>query len=331
MSATSYLSSLLTQTSSKYNNLRRALTSSETDGDTEDDSHISRVLRAYYTEKGRPFPEWLPPDPKAPPPPPVVVAPQYGAPNPYGQQPPAGPGAGGGRWNRGGAGGIGDLWGDSPRGGGGAASAPPESLRAGGSGGGRFSAHHPEQQPARAASQRLGDLYGDAPLGRARSTGATATTGRWGAQPQQQQAAPQQPPAGSATKGKDMLKAKLWGSRVDSPPQLQQPHAPPQNVGGGRDYAPAGRAPNPYEERGQGGGGGYGYRAQEGPYADQSGGYGSGATGGGGGSGSRWGGSGDSGGGGARGYGANPYATGSGSSRQPAGGRMGLPSGPRPR
>lgn len=37
--------------------------SNEEDGDTEDDSHITRVLRAYYTEKGRPFPPWLPPDP----------------------------------------------------------------------------------------------------------------------------------------------------------------------------------------------------------------------------------------------------------------------------
>lgn len=62
----SYLSNILTNTTSKYNTLRQNLTSSETDGDTEDDSHISRVLRAYYTEKGRQFPQWLPPDPKRP-------------------------------------------------------------------------------------------------------------------------------------------------------------------------------------------------------------------------------------------------------------------------
>lgn len=60
----SYLSNILTNTTSKYNTLRQNLTSSETDGDTEDDSHISRVLRAYYTEKGRQFPQWLPPDPR---------------------------------------------------------------------------------------------------------------------------------------------------------------------------------------------------------------------------------------------------------------------------
>lgn len=59
----SYLSNLLTHTTSKYNTLRRTLLSSEDDGDTEDDTHICRVLRAYYTEKGRPYPQWLPPDP----------------------------------------------------------------------------------------------------------------------------------------------------------------------------------------------------------------------------------------------------------------------------
>lgn len=60
----SYLSNILTNTTSKYNTLRQNLTSSEADGDTDDDSHISRVLRAYYTEKGRQFPQWLPPDPR---------------------------------------------------------------------------------------------------------------------------------------------------------------------------------------------------------------------------------------------------------------------------
>jgi len=59
----SYLSNLLTHTTSRYNTLRRTLLSSEEDGDTEDDTHICRVLRAYYTEKGRSYPQWLPPDP----------------------------------------------------------------------------------------------------------------------------------------------------------------------------------------------------------------------------------------------------------------------------
>ncbi|KAF2478726.1 Sec1-binding region of Mso1-domain-containing protein [Neohortaea acidophila] len=59
----SYLGNLLTQTTTHYKQIRRTLLSNEEDGDTEDDSHITRVLRAYYTEKGRPFPPWLPPDP----------------------------------------------------------------------------------------------------------------------------------------------------------------------------------------------------------------------------------------------------------------------------
>lgn len=59
----SYLSNLLTHTTSRYNTLRRTLLSSEEDGDTEDDTHICRVLRAYYTEKGRTYPQWLPSDP----------------------------------------------------------------------------------------------------------------------------------------------------------------------------------------------------------------------------------------------------------------------------
>ncbi|KAI9775571.1 MAG: hypothetical protein M1835_005797 [Candelina submexicana] len=73
----SYLSSILTTTTSRYASLRRTLLSDENDGDTEDDSHISRVLRAYYIEKGRPFPPWLPPDPKAPQK--ALIEPQFSA------------------------------------------------------------------------------------------------------------------------------------------------------------------------------------------------------------------------------------------------------------
>ena len=52
--------------SSRIANLRKALTKDSEDDDPEyeDASHISHSLRAYYTEKGRDFPEWLPPDPK---------------------------------------------------------------------------------------------------------------------------------------------------------------------------------------------------------------------------------------------------------------------------
>ncbi|KFY03948.1 hypothetical protein O988_01107 [Pseudogymnoascus sp. VKM F-3808] len=75
----SYLSNLLTTTSTRYASLRNLLPTGEADGDTPDDTHICRVLRAYYNEKGRPFPPWLPPDPKAAPPPQIQQQ-NYGAP-----------------------------------------------------------------------------------------------------------------------------------------------------------------------------------------------------------------------------------------------------------
>lgn len=62
------LNSLLSTTTSRYTSLRRQLLSSSSEDDSQvddpDSSHVSKVLRAYYTEKGRPFPPWLPPDPK---------------------------------------------------------------------------------------------------------------------------------------------------------------------------------------------------------------------------------------------------------------------------
>lgn len=67
MSYLGTLNSLLTSTTSRYASLRRNLTStSEDDSNISDpeDSHVSRVLRAYYTEKGRPFPAWLGTDPR---------------------------------------------------------------------------------------------------------------------------------------------------------------------------------------------------------------------------------------------------------------------------
>lgn len=57
----SYLSNLLTQTTTKYNSIRRNLLSNEDDGDNENDSHISRVLIAYYNEQpDRSWPDFLP-------------------------------------------------------------------------------------------------------------------------------------------------------------------------------------------------------------------------------------------------------------------------------
>lgn len=67
MSYLGTLNSLLTSTTSRYASLRRNLTSTSEDDSNitdPDDSHVSRVLRAYYTEKGRPFPAWLGVDPR---------------------------------------------------------------------------------------------------------------------------------------------------------------------------------------------------------------------------------------------------------------------------
>lgn len=109
---TSYFSSL-TQSSAisnlgtRLNSLRRAITLGDEadDPDNEDCSHISNVLRAYYTEKGRPYPAWLPPDPKNPTPQPTrVVATSQIQP---GQAPATS------AYGRGSGGGLSDLWGDS--------------------------------------------------------------------------------------------------------------------------------------------------------------------------------------------------------------------------
>jgi hypothetical protein len=101
--------------SSRIATLRKALTkdSEEDDPEHEDCSHVSNVLRAYYTEKGRTFPEWLPPDPKKPTPAPPLqqnMYSQYGS--SYSQQY-----SGQTDYNRnssGGGGGLSDLWDSSP-------------------------------------------------------------------------------------------------------------------------------------------------------------------------------------------------------------------------
>ncbi|KAL4898621.1 hypothetical protein BDV59DRAFT_167217 [Aspergillus ambiguus] len=112
---TSYFSSLTSSSAisnlgTRLNSLRRAITLGDEgdDPDHEDCSHISNVLRAYYTEKGRPFPSWLPPDPKAPLPSPArTIATSQIQPGSYGNAP------GAPAYGRSSGGGLGDLWGDS--------------------------------------------------------------------------------------------------------------------------------------------------------------------------------------------------------------------------
>ncbi|MCJ1395956.1 hypothetical protein MMC18_008842 [Xylographa bjoerkii] len=110
----SYLSSLTSQ----YTSLKRLLPISLSEDqdrsiNSESDSHVSRVLRAYYTEKGRPFPAWLGPDPNASSRPTIPAL----------SSAPTTTGAGSLRPGRGGkatsGGGLGDLFADSQSQGGG--------------------------------------------------------------------------------------------------------------------------------------------------------------------------------------------------------------------
>lgn len=211
----SWYSNLVSKTSTQISNIRTTLLSSEADGDTEDDTHVCRVLRNYYTEKGRPFPPWLPPDPKAPPPTQPLYAQstsQIGA--RYG----GGMGAQGGGAAQ--QGGLSSLWGD----GGGAQPPPqaPQSLRAGraqpapmGQRGGR------EEVMARPLpSQRSGSYQSGGPA-----------------------AAAPPPAAGGASSAQDRLRQRFRGggsSRGSSPSQGGQ--SPFQLPGGasGYDAGPAG-------------------------------------------------------------------------------------------
>ncbi|PVH98027.1 hypothetical protein DM02DRAFT_60490 [Periconia macrospinosa] len=242
----SYLNNLLTTTTSRYNSLRRQLLSDEADGDTEDDSHISRGLRAYYIEKGRPFPPWLPPDPKAPQAAPVQMVSSSG--RGYGnmgapqQQ----------QFGRGSAA-INDLW-DGP-------SQPqqpqePMSLRRAQLGrGGRPPGLAPSRSPEPQMQGR--------PLPSQRA-GSYQTGGGGDRFRPAEQSPP--PSAGSGVSAQDRLKARLWGSGRSSPQNT--PPAP-------NSPAPSGGRSSPYDQRGGGG---------RPPYPDdRSGGYSGGRSGGGGG------------------------------------------------
>jgi hypothetical protein len=198
----SFMSNILTNTTSRYNNLRRQLLDGDTDGDTEDDSHISRVLRAYYTEKGRPFPQWLPPDPKGPQPAPTQFATSSG--RQQGQAP-----AMGGR-----GGGLSDLW-DSPQ----QQQQPQEPLslrrgpgaRGGGGGGGR-----PLQGRAGMGNSLTPEPQGQGrPLPSQRAGSYQSSLGP-GGRPTTDASPP--PSAGGGTTAQERLKARLWG-RSGSPAQ----------------------------------------------------------------------------------------------------------------
>jgi len=54
----SWYNNLVTNASSNISKLQRTYFGGEADGDTDDDTLVCRVLRAYYTEKGQPHPGW---------------------------------------------------------------------------------------------------------------------------------------------------------------------------------------------------------------------------------------------------------------------------------
>jgi hypothetical protein len=143
---------------------------------------VCRVLRNYYTDKGRPFPAWLPPDPKAPVPvvqQPMYVPPQVGS--RYGGLSQGGAGAGSG---------FSSLWDSGPK------QAPQQSLRAGRGG---------EDATARPLpSQRAGSYQNTAAAGVGGGAGAGSAQDRlkqrlWGAGRQSpgQTGSQFQPPGGS--------------------------------------------------------------------------------------------------------------------------------------
>ncbi|KAK8101182.1 uncharacterized protein PG998_007411 [Apiospora kogelbergensis] len=219
----SWYSNILTTTTSRINNLQRTFLGGETDGDTEDDTHVCRILRGYYTEKGRPFPGWLPPDPKAPPP----VQPVAAQPGQVGSRY-------GGLTQQQGSGSLSSLWDNNP------VSQPqdPQSLRRG----------RGAPPPARQADPRLN------PFGRNSGDGGGREEIQARPLPSQRAGSYQQsgpardaPSSGGGGGGsaQDRLRQRLWGgSRTASPagsgpfqpPQAQQQSSHRGGGGGSADY-----------------------------------------------------------------------------------------------
>lgn len=185
----SYLSNILTNTTSKYNTLRRNLLSDEVDGDTEDDSHLCRALRAYYTEQNKAFPPWLPNDPKRS----ASVQSTTSFTSSLRQQssqqaPTINAPQGGGR------GGLSDLW-DTP--GQRQASPQPQSLRV-----------RPQERSGSYQGRAQGgdSLAAPRPLPSQRAGSYQSTAS------QQQQGVDAPPAASSGGTAQDRLKARLWGA-----------------------------------------------------------------------------------------------------------------------
>ncbi|RWA08755.1 hypothetical protein EKO27_g6353 [Xylaria grammica] len=210
-----WYSNIVGATTSKISNLQRSYFSGEADGDTEDDTHVCRVLRSYYAEKGKPFPGWLPPDPKAPPPATAVysqpsqVGSRYGG---LGQQQP----------QQGGS--LSSLWDNNP------APQPQEtqSLRRGRGVPPPMRNSDPRSSPFRNSDPMAGngqDNLQARPLPSQRA-GSYQTQGSFGSAPT--------PPAGSGGgSAQDRLKQRLFGGSRTASPAASGPFNPPPQRGGG--------------------------------------------------------------------------------------------------
>ncbi|KAJ5352422.1 hypothetical protein N7452_001396 [Penicillium brevicompactum] len=222
----SYFSSLTSSSAisglgNRLTNLRRAITLGDEgdDPDNEDCSHISNALRAYYTEKGRQFPPWLPPDPKAPAPAPsrTIATSQH----PSGQAPAQGR-----------SGGLGDLWGDSGsqqnlqnpqtaslRRGRGGMAPPLNSAHSAPSG------SSPSPTPPLTQSQSYSPAHGSS--GSLHPSGARPLPSQRSGSSQSSQSRPNLDRAGSGGgSAQDRLRARLQGGRSPSPnvdPSVRKP------------------------------------------------------------------------------------------------------------
>ncbi|KAI1104296.1 Sec1-binding region of Mso1-domain-containing protein [Jackrogersella minutella] len=212
-----WYSNIVGATTSKISNLQRTFLSSEADGDTEDDTHVCRVLRSYYMEKGQPFPGWLPPDPKAPPP----VAAVYSQPSQVGSRY-------GGLAQQPQGGGLSSLWDNNP------VSQPQDaqSLRRG-----RGAPPGARNNDPRSNMLRNSDPMGpgreDVPVRPLPSqrAGSYQTPGGIGRD------TGTAPPASGGT-AQDRLKQRLFGGSRTASPAGNGPFKPPpqNNSRGGGDY-----------------------------------------------------------------------------------------------
>ncbi|WYZ38724.1 hypothetical protein EsH8_III_000638 [Colletotrichum jinshuiense] len=272
----SWYSRILTNTTSQISNLQSRLLQSENDGDTEDDTHVCRVLRGYYTESGRAFPGWLPPDPKAPPPAPVVAQPAQVGSRYGGLQAQQQPGP---------ATGLSSLWDNN---GGGQQRQDAMSLR---QGRGAPPPMRGSEQSARPSPfARAGDSGREEVQARplpSQRAGSFQTSAAYGRDTVN---TPPGSSAGGSAGGsaQDRLKQRLWGgARTTSPASGaggQGPFQPPGRGGGGGDYeerfAPGGM----YDggNAGGGGGGGRPFMAANSPWASNEAEFSGGGGGGGG-------------------------------------------------